>query len=80
MLFSDPATNRRAVSEGFVHNEMTFKGSPSLAQADRNMIRLQLTLLHILEKSRFLVDLLDSLRHYGKVCQFKQFLNGGSFE
>ncbi|CAO3702200.1 unnamed protein product [Rhizopus stolonifer] len=78
--FSDPATTRRAVSEGFVHNEMIFKGLPSLAQADRNLIRLQLTLLHIPEKSRFLVDLLDSLRNYGKVCQVKQFLNDGFFE
>ncbi|CAO3668313.1 unnamed protein product [Rhizopus stolonifer] len=52
--FSDSANTRRAVSEGFVHNKRIFKGSPSLAQADRNLSRLQFTLLHIPEKSRLL--------------------------
>ncbi|KAG1577024.1 hypothetical protein G6F48_012914 [Rhizopus delemar] len=37
-------------------------------------------LLHIPEEDKLLEELLLSLRHYGKVCQIKQFFCGGYFE
>ncbi|KAG1037491.1 hypothetical protein G6F43_012857 [Rhizopus delemar] len=78
--FRKAEDSRKALSEGFVYNNMTFKATPSMVHAERSLVRLQLTLLHIPSKATFLEDLLSSLKYYGKVCQIKQRLHEGYFE
>jgi len=41
---------------------------------------VQFTLMRIVKEPTFLIDLMDSLAHYGRVLQVKQFTRGGFFE
>jgi hypothetical protein len=69
--FRQAEVSRKTLSEGFVYNNMTFKATPSMVHAERSLVHLQLTLLHIPSKATFLEDLLSSLKYYRKVCQVK---------
>ena len=75
--FQQAEDSRMALSGGFVYNNMTFKAIPSMVHAERSLVRLQLTLLHVLSNATFLEDLSSSLKYYGKVCQVKQLLQEG---
>jgi hypothetical protein len=70
---------RNLIMEGFVYKDMLLRGFPAVDEIHCNLVRVHLTLLYIPSKASFLSGLLNSLRHYDKVCQVKQFLNDGLF-
>ena len=78
--FRKEADGVKAIDEGVEVNGLVYQASPSEDGATRNLVRVQLDLLHIPNKSTFLAELMKSLSNYGKVCQVKQFFFHNYFE
>jgi hypothetical protein len=78
--FREAVNTDKAINLGITHKNVMIKAAPSKGDQPKNLVRVQMDLLHIPEEDKLLEELLLSLRHYGRVCQIKQFFCGGYFE
>ncbi|KAG1644893.1 hypothetical protein G6F44_002369 [Rhizopus delemar] len=78
--FREAVNTDKAINLGITHKNVVIKAAPSKGNQPKNLIRVQMDLLHIPDEDKLLEELLLSLRHYGRVCQIKQFFYGGYFE
>ncbi|SAM09762.1 hypothetical protein [Absidia glauca] len=79
--FQDPAHRAKAISKGFVFNNIQYKGTPANDGITDKLVRVTLSQLpYFLPDSTMVKELLDGLRRYGKVCQIKKITNRGYFE
>jgi Zinc knuckle len=70
----------RAIKQGFAHEGIQYRGTPSNDGAESKLVRVSLSHLPLEDPDDLCDGLLNSLRYYGRVVQLKRFTKDGFFE
>ncbi|CEP12682.1 hypothetical protein [Parasitella parasitica] len=79
--FEEADDAKKAIKTGLSIDGITYRAVlPQEPQDYSKVKQVQFTLMRIVTDPAFLLDLIRSLSHYGRVLQIKQFTRGGFFE